>query len=52
MQLYIFVRGFRRGYKRKGLYPRAAWLAQLGEHQSAEREVVSSNPGGTINQGL
>ena len=52
MQLYIFVRGFRRGYKRKGLYPRAAWLALFGEHQSAEREVVSSNTRGTINQGL
>ena len=25
----------------------AAWLAQLGEHQSAEREVASSNPGQT-----
>ena len=30
----------------------AARLAQLGERRSAEREVVSSNPGRTINQGL
>ena len=25
--------------------PAAAWLAQLGERRSAEREVVGSNPG-------
>ena len=30
----------------------AARLAQLGERRSAEGEVVSSNPGRTINQGL
>ena len=30
----------------------AAWLAQLGERRSAEREVVSSNPGRTNTQGL
>ena len=30
----------------------AAWLAQLGEHQSAKREVVGSNPGRTNTQGL
>ena len=30
----------------------AALLAQLGERRSAEREVVSSNPGRTINPGL
>ena len=30
----------------------AARLAQLGERLSAEREVVSSNPVRTINQGL
>ena len=30
----------------------AARLAQLEEHQSAEQEVVSSNPGRTIKQGL
>ena len=30
----------------------AARLAQLEERRSAEREVVSSNPGRTINQGL
>ena len=30
----------------------AAWLAQLGEHRSAEREVVGSNPGRTNTQGL
>ena len=28
----------------------AAWLAQLGEHRSAEREFVGSNPGWTNNQ--
>ena len=31
----------------------APWLAQLGEHQSAdEREVMGSNPGQTNTQGL
>ena len=30
----------------------AAWLAQLGERQSAEREVVGSNPGWTNTQSL
>ena len=30
----------------------AARLAQLEERRSAEREVLSSNPGRTINQGL
>ena len=30
----------------------AAWLAQLGERRSAEREVVGSNPGQTNTQGL
>ena len=30
----------------------AAWLAQLGEHRSAEREVVGSNLGRTNTQGL
>ena len=30
----------------------AAWLGQLGEHRSSEREVVSSNPGRTNTQGL
>ena len=29
-----------------------AWLAQLGERQSAEREVAGSNPGRTNTQGL
>ena len=29
-----------------------AWLAQLGERQSAEWEVVGSNPGRTNTQGL
>ena len=28
------------------------WLAQLGEHQSGEREVMGSNPGQTNTQGL
>ena len=28
------------------------WLAQVGKHQSAEREVVGSNPGQTNTQGL
>ena len=30
----------------------AAWLAQLGERRSAEREVAGSNPGRTSTQGL
>ena len=30
----------------------AAWLAQLGERRSAEREVAGSNPGWTNIQGL
>ena len=30
----------------------ATRLAQLGEHRSAEQEVVRSNPGRTDNQGL
>ena len=30
----------------------ATWLAQLGEHQSAEREVMGSNPGSINTQGL
>ena len=30
----------------------AAWLAQLEERQSAEREVAGSNPGRTNTQGL
>ena len=29
-----------------------AWLAQLGERWSVEREVVGSNPGQTITNGL
>ena len=30
----------------------AVRLAQLEERRSADREIVSSNPGRTINQGL
>ena len=30
----------------------AAWLAQLVGRQTAEQEVVGSNPGRTTNQGL
>ena len=30
----------------------AAWLAQLGERRSAEREVTGSNPDRTNTQGL
>ena len=30
----------------------AAWLAQLGERRSVEREVAGSNPGWTKTQGL
>ena len=30
----------------------AAWLVQLGERQSAEREVAGSNPGRTNTQSL
>ena len=33
-------------------YMLSPWLAQLGEHRSAEREVVGSNPGWTNTQGL
>ena len=29
-----------------------AWLAQLGERRSTEREVAGSNPGRTNTQGL
>ena len=34
------------------LHLTAAWLAQLGERRSAEREVAGSNPGRTNTQGL
>ena len=30
----------------------AAWLGQLGERRSAEREVMGSNPGRTNTKGL
>ena len=30
----------------------AAWLDQLGEHRSAEQEVLGSNPSRTNSQGL
>ena len=30
----------------------AAWLAQLGEHRSVEREVAGSSPSRTNTQGL
>ena len=30
----------------------AAWLAQLGERRSVEREAAGSNPGRTNTQGL
>ena len=30
----------------------AAWLAQLGERRSAEREVAGTNPGRPNNKGL
>ena len=30
----------------------AAWLAQLAERRSAEREITGSNPGRTNTQGL
>ena len=30
----------------------SAWLAQLGEHRSAEREVAGSNPGQTKTQSI
>ena len=33
-------------------YQTAAWLAQLGERRSAEREVAGSNPGRTNTQGI
>ena len=40
-------------YRRRApLFDWAAWLAQLGERRSAEREVVGSNPGRTNTQGL
>ena len=35
-----------------GVNPRDARLAQLEERRFAERDVVSSNPGRIINQGL
>ena len=34
------------------LHLTAAWLAQLGERRSAEREVAGSNPGWTNTQDL
>ena len=34
------------------LHLTAAWLAQLGERPSAEREVAGSNPGWTNTQDL
>ena len=30
----------------------ATWVAKLGEHRSAGREIVGSNPGRTNSQGL
>ena len=36
----------------QGQFANAARLAQLGERRSAEREVVSSNPGRTSTQHL
>ena len=33
-------------------YLTTAWLAQLGERRSTEREVAGSNPGRTNTQGL
>ena len=36
----------------QGIKITAAWLAQLGERRSAEREVAGSNPGRTNTQGL
>ena len=35
-------------YKKVVYFLTAAWLAQLGERRSAEREVTGSNPGRTI----
>ena len=35
-------------FKKRG-YLAAAWLAQLGERRSAEREVAGSDPGRTNN---
>ena len=40
------------GEKKRGWPYLFAWLAQLGECRSAEREVVCSNPGWTNTQGL
>ena len=34
------------------LFDTAAWLAQLGERRSTEREVAGSNPGRTNTKGL
>ena len=42
----------RLAYNSKPTILTAAQLAQLEEHQSAEPEVMSSNPGQTFNQGL
>ena len=36
----------------KFLSSQFAWLAQLGERQSADREVAGSNPGRTNTQGI
>ena len=43
--------GIRRYVEIKGIGT-AAWLAQLGERRSVEREVAGSNPGRTNTQGL
>ena len=47
--------GYSTSFMWGGCAPRqasAAWLAQLGEPRSTEREVAGSNPGRTNTQGL
>ena len=54
-KLGVITEGVHRLIKQKTLITSlvtAAWLAQMGERQSAEREVAGSNPGRTNTQGL
>ena len=46
ISIHIFL------YTVEPLCATTAWLAQLGEHRSADREVTGSKPGRTNTQGL
>ena len=49
---YFFGNGINFKLKHRNTQKSAAWLAQLGERRSAEREDVGSNPSRTNTQGL